>query len=103
MQPVLVTTTTNTIDEAEKIAAKLVADKLAACVNILGPIKSIYIWEGATVNDTEYKLFIKTFENYWGRIRNLIKEIHSYTVPEISMIKISDMHPNYLSWMHEVL
>lgn len=100
MQPVLVTTTTNARDEASNLANILVSRKLAACVNIVGPIQSVYSWQGKIVNDEEYKLFIKSFENHWESLKKCIKENHSYKVPEISMIIIAGMHTDYLNWMN---
>ncbi|MDH4261869.1 MAG: divalent-cation tolerance protein CutA [Spirochaetia bacterium] len=101
MQPVLVTTTVNSKEEANKIANILVNEKLAACVNIIGPIQSIYMWQDKIVNDEEYKLFIKTFAEKWPSLKNTIKKNHSYQVPEISLIQIHDMHEDYLSWMKD--
>ena len=101
MQPVLVTTTVSSKEEANKIASILVSEKLAACANIIGPIQSIYSWQGKIVIDEEYKLFIKSFLEKWPAIKNTIKENHIYKVPEISLIQIHDMHEDYLSWMKE--
>ena len=103
MQPILITTTTSSKVEAEKIAALLVNRKLAACVNIIGPIQSLYVWKEKLVNDEEYKLFIKSFQEKWPQIKEAVKDNHSYKVPEISMILISDMQDDYLSWMKQII
>lgn len=103
MQPVLITTTTGSKEEAAKISRLLVESKIAACVNIVGPITSIYTWQDKITEDIEFKLFIKTFKEKWKDVKNLIKENHSYSVPEISMIEIHDMQPDYLTWMRDII
>ncbi|RME93477.1 MAG: divalent-cation tolerance protein CutA [Candidatus Hydrogenedentota bacterium] len=101
MNPVLVTTTVPSIEEATKLSSGLVQEKLAACVNIVGPIQSFYYWDGKIVEDKEYKLFIKTLDNKWDEIKKYIKQHHSYTVPEISKINIEQMDEAYLKWLME--
>jgi len=103
MQPVLITTTTPTKDEAVKIAAGLLDAKLAACVNIIGPVTSMYVWQGSVAREEEYKLFIKSFEEKSEAVKGYIQQNHSYSVPEFSLIRIQDMSESYLAWMKDVL
>ncbi|MDH5719258.1 MAG: divalent-cation tolerance protein CutA [Spirochaetia bacterium] len=99
-KPVLVTTTLPSKEEALKMANNLVKNKLAACVNI-AEVFSVYEWENSIQEDNEFKLFIKSFEYIWPKLKDAIKENHTYSVPEISMIYIEDMHDEYKSWMSD--
>ena len=94
-------TTTPTREEAQTIARLLIEEKLAACVQLL-PIESFYFWQGKTQNEAEVLLLIKTrtalFENAIARI----KEVHSYTVPEIVAVPFAAGFAGYLSWIGEV-
>ncbi|MDH5717879.1 MAG: divalent-cation tolerance protein CutA [Spirochaetia bacterium] len=103
INPILVTSTFPTKEEAEKTAKLLVSKKLAVCVNIIGPVISYYEWENKIQNDEEYKLFIKTLESKWPDIKKTIKENHPYTVPEISKLLINDILEEYYSWMKNIL
>ena len=102
MKPVLITSTTSSLEEARNIASVLVKEKLAACVNIIGPIRSIYTWKDKIEEEEEYKLFIKSFETNWLALSTSIKKHHSYAVPEITMLHIENTNPDYLDWMHQV-
>ena len=102
MKPILITSTTSTLEEARNIASILVKEKLAACVNIIGPIRSIYTWKGDIEDEEEYKLFIKSFESNWPALSAAIKKHHSYDVPEITMVTIENLNPDYLDWMRQV-
>jgi len=102
MKPVLITTTTSTLEESKTIASILIENKIAACVNIIGPVRSLYSWKGNVEDDEEYKLFIKSFENNWQSLSSTIKKHHSYDVPEISMVYIENLNPDYLDWMKQV-
>jgi len=94
-------TTTPTREEAQNIARLLIEEKLAACVQLL-PIESFYFWQGKTQNEAEVLLLIKTrtalFENAIARI----KEVHSYTVPEIVAVPFAAGFAGYLNWIDEV-
>jgi periplasmic divalent cation tolerance protein len=96
---ILVSVTASSSEEAEKIAKELVDSRLAACVQISGPVRSFYRWNGSLENTKEFQLFIKTssanFENLSARIRAL----HSYEIPEILSIPIANGLPQYLDWM----
>jgi len=101
VKPVLVITTLNSTDKGEEIAAKLVNLRLAACVNILGPITSYYFWENKLQKDIEYKLFIKSREDLWPEICSFIKKEHPYSVPEILKVEISEADKEYYQWLIE--
>ena len=102
-QPVLITTTTPTLEEGKSIARLLVQKKLAGCVNILGPAISIYEWKGQVEEETEYKLFIKSKKENWANLVEAIEKIHSYSTPEISMLPIDNMYDPYRRWLADVI
>lgn len=94
-------TTTPSRDEAAKIARLLIDEKLAACVQLL-PIESFYLWEGSTQNETETLLLIKTRGALFDAAIARIKQVHSYTVPEIVAVPFSAGLPAYLDWIGSV-
>ena len=94
-------TTTPTRDEAAKIAKLLIDEKLGACVQLLA-IESFYFWQGKTQNDAETLLLIKTRSRLFEKAIARIKEIHSYTVPEIVALPFSAGFAGYLNWIDEV-
>ncbi|NEP76471.1 divalent-cation tolerance protein CutA [Okeania sp. SIO2G5] len=83
-------------DEAAAIAQALVAQKLAACVNIF-PIHSIYTWDGAVQQGDEWQLVIKTDLDHWSVLSKTIQSLHSYDVPECIAVPIINGMPEYLS------
>ena len=85
-------------DSAKSAAKLLVEKRLASCVQLL-PIDSIYSWQGEICDENEIMLFIKSRTDSLGEIMTLIKEIHTYEVPEIIQIPITDGLPEYLKWM----
>lgn len=95
----IILSTTSNIDEAKKIANALVKDKLAACVNILPRIMSIYSWKDEIWEDEEYLLIIKTVKENFESVKNKIKELHSYELPEVVMIKMEDASKEYFDWI----
>src|SRR3954447_25791400 len=97
----IVLTATANKEEAEKIARTLVERQLAACVNIVGPITSIYCWKGKIENESEYLLLIKTTEDAFEPLRKAIQELHSYELPEFIEIGISRGEGKYLSWIEK--
>jgi periplasmic divalent cation tolerance protein len=99
---VLILTTTSSKNEADLIASKLVAQKLAACVQINGPIESVYEWDGKLEKSQEWQLFIKTKKTLFQDIEKEIKALHSYDVPEIVSIDIENASKEYGDWVKSV-
>jgi periplasmic divalent cation tolerance protein len=95
----IVFTTTPNFEEAESLAEKIVAEKLAACVQILPQMKSIYFWEGAIQKESEQLLLIKTLEKKYDALEKFILANHGYEVPEISAVKAETVSDRYLGWI----
>ncbi|MBN1895011.1 divalent-cation tolerance protein CutA [bacterium] len=87
--------------EAEKIADALVRGKLAACVNILPGVKSVYRWGGKVCTDKEVLLLVKSARILFPRIREAVQALHSYEVPEIIAWPIADGSEKYIHWLKE--
>jgi periplasmic divalent cation tolerance protein len=98
----VVLTTAGSEDEARRIAAALVEGKLAACVNIIPKILSIYRWQGKVEEAEEWMLLIKTAVAF-ERVCDAIKNLHSYEVPECVCISIENGSPEYLKWLEDVV
>ena len=98
----IVMTTAGSVDEARRIAEALVDRKLAACVNIVPKIVSIYRWKGKVEEAEEWLLWIKTPAAF-EKVRDAILEMHSYELPECSSISIENGSPDYLKWLDESL
>jgi len=93
-------TTTPSRDEAAKIANLLIDERLGACVQLL-PIESFYFWRGMTQNEAEFLLLVKTRTSLFEKAIARIKEIHSYSVPEIVALPFSAGFAGYLNWIDE--
>ena len=98
---ILVLTTAGSKDEARKIGHALVERLLAACVNIVPQVGSIYRWEGEVEEAEEWLLIVKTNRDAFERVRDAIKELHSYDVPECISIAIESGSMQYLNWLGE--
>ncbi len=94
---------TNCPDEtvANAIALSVVEEKLAACVNLLPRVQSIYRWQGAVESASEIPLWIKTTGERYQALEARIRELHPYAVPEIIALPISQGLPAYLNWLAE--
>lgn len=88
-------------EQARSIARRLVDEHLAACVNIVGPIRSIYRWRDAIEEDTEFLLLIKTRAPLVARVERRVIELHSYEVPEVLAIAPPEGSAGYLAWLME--
>jgi periplasmic divalent cation tolerance protein len=97
-----VITATNTEEEATKIQRVLVEERAAACVQIIGPISSLYWWEGEIEEAAEWICLAKARARDYPGIESLIKENHPYSVPEILAIPVSTGNKDYLTWISEV-
>ena len=95
----IVLTTTGSREEAQKIARALVDRHLAACVNITGPIESVYRWKGQVETASEHLLVIKTMADALERVQQAIRELHSYELPEFIVLGIEAGGREYLQWI----
>jgi len=86
-------------DVADTLANALVSAKLAACVNVMSSVKSVYRWEGSVETGTESLLIVKTTRSAVAAISKLLEEIHPYEVFEWIVLDIADGNPKYLSWL----
>lgn len=93
--------TTGSRDEAEAIAEALVCDGLAACVQITGPITSVYRWQGAVERAEEWLLLAKTTAERYEALEAAILAMHSYDVPEVVAVPIERGSEAYLRWLSE--
>ncbi|MEJ2245740.1 MAG: divalent-cation tolerance protein CutA [Acidobacteriota bacterium] len=100
MNEILIVSTADTMDLAQKIAHAIVQEGEAACVNILPGIRSVYHWEEKLCDDSEILLLIKTTGENFEQIRKRIRELHSYDVPEVIAVPITAGDPDYLNWLH---
>lgn len=97
----LVLTTCDSLEQARTIAHALVEQHLAACVNIVPQIESVYRWQGEIETATEWLLVIKTTLEVFDRLRAALSKLHSYELPECIEIAIEDGSPAYLDWIGE--
>jgi periplasmic divalent cation tolerance protein len=95
----IVLTTASSDDEARKVARHLVEQRLAACVNIVPRIESIYRWQGKVESSHEWLLVIKTSVEKFPAVRDAIRDLHSYDLPECIAVSIDDGSTEYLEWL----
>jgi periplasmic divalent cation tolerance protein len=86
---------------AQKIATHLVEHRLAACVQILGPISSTYWWEGKLESSEEYLLLVKSTAARYKALEKAVVDLHPYEVPELIGMEIKRGLPAYLNWINE--
>ena len=100
-ESIVVFVTCGSEEEALKIANTLVEENLAACANLVSPIRSIYRWEGKIWDEKEWLLIIKTQEKKYDELEKRVKTLHSYAVPEIIAFPIVEGSSSYLTWVRE--
>jgi periplasmic divalent cation tolerance protein len=86
---------------AERLAEKLVGERLAACVNILAPCRSVYRWKDALQHDEEHPLLIKTTAERYPALERALREAHPYELPEVIAVPIDRGLPAYLQWVDD--
>ena len=91
------------MEEGKKIAKYLVENKIAACVNIIPGIYSIYEWKDKIEENNELLLLIKTTEQKSAQLIQKVKELHSYDVPECIGLRIEKGSEDYLNWINEIV
>jgi periplasmic divalent cation tolerance protein len=96
---VLILTTAPAGDQGETIARALVDERLAACVNVLAPMTSIYRWRGAVEHETERQIVIKTTRDRVAAVHARLAELHSYELPEFIVVPVADGSTAYLDWV----
>jgi periplasmic divalent cation tolerance protein len=94
-------TTVDESDKADQIAATLINERLAACVQIDGPITSVYRWEGQVHRDQEWRCTIKTIAERSDEVLRRLEEIHPYDTPEILAIRVDQASEGYAKWARE--
>ncbi len=97
----VVLTTCGSQDEGRKIAHAVIERRLAACVNIVPQIESVYQWKGKVETAGEWLLVIKTTAGAVGSLRDAMRELHSYEVPEFLVLAVEDGSDAYLDWIGE--
>jgi len=99
----IVLTAVSTMEVAESLAGAMVNVKLAACVQILSPMTSVYFWNGVIQKEKEYLMLIKTLPEKWEELRDFISGHHSHEVPEIVAVDAARISDPYLQWIKETL
>lgn len=100
---VLLVISTCPADHAQSLAETLVGERLAACVNIMPAVRSVYRWEGAVCADAESLLLIKTTRVGYAALESRISQLHPYDVPEILAVPVDAGLPAYLRWVEEAV
>jgi periplasmic divalent cation tolerance protein len=95
----LILVTTSQRSEAKRIAHALVQEQLAACVNLIGGVHSIYRWKEAVETAEEVLLLIKTVQGKVEAVRARVHELHSYELPEFLVLDVTDGSSAYLAWI----
>ncbi len=99
MDFVMVITTCSSQEEAERLASVLVAERLAACAQVSGPIASVYWWKGDLEKDMEWQVKFKMPSKNFQKACDTIKQNHSYEVPQIVSVRIDGVLPEYADWL----
>jgi periplasmic divalent cation tolerance protein len=101
MNAMMIYITAKNAEEAEAIGSVLVDERLVACVNIIGPVRSVYSWKGKIERESEAVMVAKTKESLVDKVIARVKALHSYDVPCIEAIPIVKGNPAYLQWIYD--
>ncbi len=96
---IVLLSTAGSAEEAERIAAGLVEKRLAACVNIVAGVRSVYRWKGAVERASEWLLIIKSRRDRFAALREELARLHSYEVPEAIALPVAEGAESYLAWI----
>jgi len=96
---IVVLTTLPNAEAAAEVAKAVVGEKLAACANILPPLRSIYRWKGKVQDESEVLVLLKTRQAQYERLKSRILELHPYDVPEVLAVAVEQGHGAYLDWI----
>nr|WP_062343167.1 divalent-cation tolerance protein CutA [Herbidospora sakaeratensis] len=91
--------TAGSSEEADRLAGAVVGRRLAACAQIVGPITSVYWWEGEVNRSQEWLVLFKTTAERFGDLSGCVREVHSYDVPEIIAVPVAMGSGDYLAWV----
>ena len=100
---ILVLTTVAADDRAESLAHQLVEERLAACVNLLPPMTSVYRWKGRVERDAERQLVIKTTRGRLAALQSRLGELHGYELPELIVLSVEAGGEAYLEWARQAV
>lgn len=100
---IIVLTTVPNEKEAALLARKIIDERLAACVQILPQMTSVYFWENEIQEEPEHLMLIKTLAEKYGGLEEFIRANHSYSTPEIIAIEAKSVSPDYAAWLGEYL
>ncbi len=103
MDAIIVLVTTSSKQEAEKIIQSLLEEKLIACANIIGPVHSLFWWQGKIDTAQEHLILMKTRKDLFDKLSERVKALHSYEVPEIIALPIVEGTKDYLEWLNKSL
>lgn len=101
MSQVVVYMTASDTEEAARIGRMLVERRLAACVNVLGPIRSFYLWDGAVQDDPEVAFIAKTEDDRVAELTEAVTAAHSYDVPCVVALPVAGGHAEFLAWLRD--
>jgi periplasmic divalent cation tolerance protein len=102
-QPYVALITMPSVEKAVEIAYALVEERLAACVNLVPGLRSIYRWEGEISDDPEVLCLVKTTDEVWERLRARVVALHPYETPEIIALPVAAGHDPYLAWLRDAV
>src|SRR6185436_21171582 len=103
MEAIVVFMTAGSLEEAELLAQSLVSKRLAACVQILPEMQSVYWWQGQIENAREIPILAKTVQSKFAKLEREVRSLHSYDTPEIIALPVTEVSAPYLEWLNTTL